>query len=102
MAHFAELDENNIVIRVIAVSNDFEDNATDFLNSLGLTGNWIQTSYNGKIRKHFAGVGMTYDIDRDAFLYPQCHSTAVLDESSCVWICTDVSHIRVLDETDSL
>ena len=102
MAHFAELDENNVVIRVLAISNDVEDNAIEFLNGLGLTGNWIQTSYNGKIRKNFAGIGMTYDTNRDAFIYPRCHESAVLDEETCIWICSDSSHIRIFDEASSL
>jgi hypothetical protein len=102
MAHFAELDDNNIVIRVLAISNDVEDDAIEFLNRLGLTGNWIQTSYNGKIRKNFAGAGMTYDSNRDAFIYPRCHESAVLDEETCIWICSDVSHIRIFDEASSL
>jgi hypothetical protein len=102
MAHFAELDENNVVIRVIAISNDLEDNAVEYLNGIGLTGNWIQTSYNGKIRKNFAGAGMTYDSIRDAFIYPQCHEIAILDEETCIWNCSDSSHIRIFDEADSL
>ena len=102
MAHFAELDENNVVIRVLAMSNDVENNAIEFLNRLGLTGNWIQTSYNGRIRKNFAGVGMTYDSNRDAFIYPQCHESAVLNEETCIWICSDASHIKIFDEASSL
>jgi hypothetical protein len=97
MAHFAELDENNAVIRVLAISNDVEDNAIEFLNGLGLSGNWIQTSYNGNIRKNFAGIGMTYDANRDVFLYPQCHDIAVLDENTCIWVCDSPDHIRIYD-----
>jgi hypothetical protein len=97
MAHFAELDENNIVIRVLAISNNVENNAIEFLNGLGLTGNWIQTSYNGNIRKNFAGIGMSYDANRDAFLYTQCHDIAVLDENTCIWVCDSPDHIRIYD-----
>ena len=72
MAHFAELDENNIVTRVLVVSNDLEHRGADFLaNDLELGGNWIQTSYNHNIRKQFAGIGYTYDPVADVFVAPQ-------------------------------
>jgi hypothetical protein len=75
MAHFAELDENNIVLRVIVVNNnelldengnEVEQKGIDFCSNL-LGGTWIQTSYNGKIRKNFAGIGMFYDSTRNLF-----------------------------------
>lgn len=87
MAHFAEIDENNIVLRVLVVDNSLEANGADFLaNTLGLGGNWIQTSYNGKIRKNYAGVGYTYDSDRDAFISPKPDSAIGFDEVTCQWI----------------
>ena len=78
MAYFAELDNNNTVIRVVSVSNnDAPDPApndqagNDFLNSIGLTGRWIQTSYNSTIRGHYAGPGHRYDETLDLFIAPQ-------------------------------
>lgn len=82
MAHFAELDENNIVIRVLVVSNDLEHRGADFLaNDLGLGGNWIQTSYNGNIRKQYAGVGYNYDSVADVFIAPQPYPSWLLNEN---------------------
>lgn len=87
MAHFAEIDENNIVKRVLVVANDLEHRGQQFLaQDLGLGGTWIQTSYNAKIRKNFAGVGFTFDELRDAFIAPKPYESWVLDEESCKWI----------------
>ena len=67
MAHFAEIDSNNIVQRVIVVPDEHEaDGASWCANLLG--GTWIQTSYNGNIRKNYAGIGYFYDSGRDAFI----------------------------------
>ena len=72
MAHFAEIDENNIVKRVLVVHNSLEHRGADFLaNDLGLGGNWIQTSYNHNFRKQYAGIGFTYDADADVFIAPR-------------------------------
>ena len=66
MAHWAEIDENNIVLRVTVGSNDEPDEGYQWLiDNLG--GTWIKTSYNGNIRGTFAGVGMTYDPVEDIF-----------------------------------
>lgn len=75
MAHFAELDENNRVLRVLVVSNDdAPDPAPDnealgiaFLESLGLGSNWKQTSYSGSFRGKYAGIGDVYDPVTDTF-----------------------------------
>jgi hypothetical protein len=75
MAHFAEIDANNVVIRVLVVDNkditidgiQSEQAGIDFLASLGLGSNWIQTSYNANIRKKFAGAGDIYDPTEDVF-----------------------------------
>lgn len=81
MAHFAEIDENNIVTRVLVVPDEQEHRGQDFLaKDLGLSGTWIQTSYNDNIRKRFAGIGMTYDPANDVFVEPQPFSSWVLDE----------------------
>ena len=69
MAHFAELDENNIVLRVIVVPNDHEQDGETWCNSL-LGGRWKQTSYNGNMRGVFAGIGYTYDAELDEFVPP--------------------------------
>ena len=77
---------------MVSVSNnDASDPApndkagNDFLNSIGLTGNWVQTSYNGRIRKNYAGVGYKYDAERDAFIPPKPHESWILDENTCHW-----------------
>lgn len=81
MAHFAELDENNIVMRVIVVSNsdllnengeETEQKGIEFCKSLfGQDTKWVQTSYNNNIRKYFAGIGYTYNEELDEFVPPE-------------------------------
>ena len=86
MAHFAEIDKDNKVVRVLVVDNSEEHRGQDFLaNDLGLGGTWIQTSYNGKIRKNYAGVGYKYDADLDAFIPTQPFASWVLDEKTAQW-----------------
>ena len=84
MAHFAELDETNTVVRVLVTDNDFPNEGYDWLVE-NLGGIWIQTSYNARIRKHFAGVGFTYDEALDAFIAPKPFDSWLLDEETCVW-----------------
>lgn len=93
MAHFAQLNEENIVTQVIVVANqdtynedgvEVESIGTDFCKKL-LGGRWIQTSYNGNIRKNYAGIGMTYDEGRDAFIHPKPYPSWVLNETTCRW-----------------
>ena len=93
MAHFAEIDENNSVQRVIVVHNNelLDENGEEkealgvaFCKSL-LGGTWLQTSYNKNMRKNFAGIGFTYDIVRDAFIPPTPYDSWVLDEATCLW-----------------
>ena len=93
MAHFAKIDENNIVDEVIVVHNNvlLDDNDVE-QESLGasfcfelLNGNWVQTSYNRKIRKNFAFKGFTYDAERDAFIPPQPYPSWTLNEDTCLW-----------------
>jgi hypothetical protein len=92
MAHFAELDENNMVLQVVFIANEdcldsgveSEEVGSLFCSSL-LGGRWIQTSYNGTFRKNYAGVGFTYDFDRDAFISPQKFPSWTLNESTCKW-----------------
>jgi hypothetical protein len=87
MAYFAQIDENNVVLQVIAVSNaDAPDPAPNdqagqqFLASLGLGTNWIQTSYNHNFRKQYAGPGYTYSHEHDVFIGPQPFPSWSLDE----------------------
>lgn len=69
MAHFAKI-EDGIVTQVVVVDNEHEQDGEAYLNSLGLEGKWIQTSYNGNIRGKFAGIGDTYDAELDVFVSP--------------------------------
>lgn len=69
MAHFAEIDANNKVLRVLVVDNAHEHQGQEYLaDELGLGGTWVQTSYNAKIRGKFAGVGDTYNSTADIFV----------------------------------
>lgn len=70
MAHVAELNENNEVIRVIVVSNDYEPNVEEWATEWAGGGVWKQTSYNNKFRGVFAGIGYKYDPDLDIFIGP--------------------------------
>lgn len=69
MAHFAKI-ENGIVTQVVVVDNEYETNGQEYLNSLGLDGIWIQTSYNNNFRGKYAGIGDTYDPELDEFISP--------------------------------
>jgi hypothetical protein len=93
MAHFAQLNEQNIVTQVIVVANEellldgieSEEKGVAFCQSL-FGGTWKQTSYNGNIRKNYAGIGDTYDSLRDAFIAPQPYPSWTLVEETCHWI----------------
>jgi hypothetical protein len=103
MAHFARIDENNIVTEVLVVSNMYEHRGEDYLaNDLGLGGRWIKTSYNavgGKkrnpetneitnepgLRKNYAGIGYKYDEELDAFIPPKPFNSWILNEDTCLW-----------------
>ena len=103
MAHFAEINEENKVIRVLVVPNDQEHRGNEYLsNDLGLGGTWLKTSYNTRggvhlknelsfskdfvpFRKNFAGIGSTYDSARDAFIDPRPGPSWVLNEETCLW-----------------
>ena len=91
MAHFAKLGTGNIVEKVEVVSNDIatsEQVGVDFLNNLyGTRDVWKQTSYNGTIRKNFAGIGYSYDQTRDAFIPPKPYNSWTLNETTCLWEC---------------
>ncbi len=86
MAHFAEIDENGVVVQVLVVPDAQEHRGHEFLaDDLGLGGTWVQTSYNARIRKNYAGIGMIYDADRDAFIAPQPSASWILNEDTCRW-----------------
>tara|TARA_R110000822_G_scaffold41274_1_gene112183 strand:- start:500 stop:871 length:372 start_codon:yes stop_codon:yes gene_type:complete len=94
MAHFAQLDNNNIVMQVIVVHNnellengiEIEEKGIDFCKSLfGSDTYWKQTSYNGNFRKNYAGIGFSYDFQRDAFIPPQPFPSWTLDENTYHW-----------------
>lgn len=92
MAHFAEIDNNNVVLRVVVVDNkdtadangvEKEHIGAAYLERL-LGGTWVQTSYNGSIRKHYAGAGYKFDAGLDAFIPPQPYPSWTLD-ADCNW-----------------
>jgi len=89
MSHFAKLGTGNIIEKVEVVSNDIattEQAGVDFLNNLyGTRDVWKQTSYNGNIRKNFAGIGYKYDQTRDAFIPPKPYNSWTLNETTCLW-----------------
>ena len=103
MAHFCELDSNNIVTQVIVVADaDTADAQGNHMESIGIAfcqrligGNWKQTSYNTHggvhslggtpFRKNYAGLGYTYDAQRDAFIPPKPYASWVLNETTCLW-----------------
>jgi hypothetical protein len=90
MSHYAEIDSNNVVVRVIVAEKDFIDSG-----AVGDPVRWIQTSYNTKggvhllgntpLRKNYAGLGYTYDPARDAFIPPKPYESWLLNEETCLW-----------------
>ena len=94
ISHWAELDENNIVTRVLVGSNEDSDEGYQWLiDNLG--GTWVKTSYNTQggvhslggtpLRKNYAGIGYSYDADRDAFIPPKPFNSWLLNEDTCLW-----------------
>ena len=103
MAHYAFLDENNVVVQVIVGKDENEDAVNwekHYEDFAGLT--CKRTSYNTfenrhsnngiPFRKNYAGIGFTYDETLDAFIPPKCHTEAELDQETCAWNCADESH----------
>jgi len=96
MAHFAELDENNVVTQVIVVSNDdIKDNNGTEVESIGIAfcqkllgadTNWKQTSYNNNMRVRYAGIGYSYNAELDAFIPPQPFASWTLDSETADWV----------------
>ena len=95
MAHFAKIDENNIVTTVNVVDNinllnedGVEEEAVGiaYLNNMFNDGStWVQTSYSGSKRKHYAGIGYTYNEALDAFISPKPYDSWTLNEDTCNW-----------------
>ena len=96
MAHFAQIDENNVVVQVLVVPDAQEERGQEFLaDDLGLGGTWKKTSYNTSggvhanggtpYRKNYAGIGYTYDATRDAFIPPKPFASWTLNETTCLW-----------------
>lgn len=96
MAHFAEIDSNNVVLRVVVVDDSQQHRGQEFLaDDVGLGGTWVRTSYNTyanthktggtPFRKNYACVGYTYDSTRDAFLPPKPFASWILNEETCQW-----------------
>jgi hypothetical protein len=101
MAHWAELDKNNKVVRVLVGDNN--DPAGDegyswLIENLG--GTWVQTSYNGNFRYNYAGIGYTYFSDADAFVAPkpECgHKELTLNQTNYKWECNNPEHEEILN-----
>ena len=94
MAHFAQIDENNVVKQIIVIDNEncgnlefpeSEPIGQNFISSIGLEGNWKQTSYNSTFRKRYAGLDDVYDESRDAFLPLKPFPSWILNEETCLW-----------------
>jgi hypothetical protein len=84
MSNFAEIDENNTVIRVLVGDNTLPNEGKDWFEQ-NLGGTWVQTSYNANFRKNYAGVGFIYDPNLDAFIPPKPFSSWVLNKEICQW-----------------
>ena len=99
MSHFAEIDENNKVIRVLVGDNNEPDEGKSIIESLG--GTWIQTSYNGNFRYNYAGIGYTYDPIDDAFIapMPECGHESLLLNDKKRWECADCEAIALQSRT---
>jgi len=95
MAHWARINDQNIVIEVICMDNDMPNEGEDWIAE-NLEGHWLKTSYNTisnthrlggmPFRKNYAGIGYLYDSQRDAFIRPRPNEKAILDEETCDWI----------------
>jgi len=94
MAHYAEIDENNIVLRVLVVNDEdtIDPETGEESESVGIAfckdqwgGNWVQTSYNNNIRKRYAGIGYLYNADLDAFVPPKPYDSWILNSETVEW-----------------
>jgi hypothetical protein len=86
MAHWAELDNDNVVVRVLVTNNNDQNGDEGYQWLLDVFGGrWIKTSYNGTIRKNFASIGFVYDEAKDAFIAPQPYASWILNPDTCRW-----------------
>ena len=103
MAHYAFLDENNVVTEVITGIDE-----TQTIEGLD-TETWYgdfrgqvckRTSYNNNFRFNFACIGYSYDENRDAFIPPKanCHIEEILDEETCLWTCSNAEHVEITND----
>ena len=84
MSHFAEIDSNNVVLRVLVGNDNMPNEGYDwFVENFG--GTWVKTSYNGNIRKNYAGIGYKYDEELDAFIPPKPYESWTLNEETARW-----------------
>ena len=84
MAHYAQINSDNVVVNVLVMDNDMETNdgeqaCIDWLQANVHADDWVKTSYNNNIRKQYAGVGFTYDSSKDKFISPQPYASWALD-----------------------
>ena len=87
MAHFAQIDDNNVVINVVVVPDEQQHRGQDYLsNDLGLGGRWIQTSYNNRVRNMFAGLGYLYNEELDIFLPPKPYPSWIINTEKMEWV----------------
>jgi hypothetical protein len=106
MAHYAFLDENNVVTEVITGIDETEtiEGLTPEVWYANFRGQkCVRTSYNHNIRFNYAGIGYTYDDVRDAFIPPKsnCHDEQILDETTCQWLCDNAEHPKETVENDA-
>ena len=100
MAHWAEINKNSKVVRVLVGDNNEPDEGYQWLiDNLG--GTWIQTSFNSKIRYNFAGIGFTYDPIDDAFIapMPECGHEELLLNAQKRWECSNPDHVVIINES---
>jgi hypothetical protein len=103
MAHYAFLDNNNIVTEIIVGIDETEliEGLSPEIWYADFKGQRCKrTSYNGNIRKNYAGIGFTYDDSRDAFIAPKanCHDEEVLDAATCRWTCSNAEHMEITND----
>ena len=103
MAHFAKLNNKNLVLEIHCVANaaldlnNEEQSGIEFLTKWsGGYSNWKQTSYNSKIRGNYAGLGMFYCDEHNLFMHPKCHDEAILNVETAKWDCTNKDHDPVI------
>ena len=97
MSHFAEIDQDNFVIRVLVGNPELSDDDGLIEITQLLGGTWLQTSYNSTIRGNYAGIGYSYLPDFDLFMPPKCHDEAVLNVDTARWDCLNEEHNVILN-----